>query len=169
MTIQQISLLHCSRKASGIENVSVLQPENMLFPQQGSMGKTYLYKGFKAMMSRIVLTISAVSAYKHNKNLSSKEGKRIGKISVQLWHSPDLSHLLQWFLVLGQFLLTGKATGPTGWLSACAELNWLLARRYDQIEHSSHLRANTQFDRGHHTDLSTAQPLHSATFWSHQF
>lgn len=84
MTIQQISLLHCSRKASGIENVSVLQPENMLFPQQGSMGKTYLYKGFKAMMSRIVLTISAVSAYKHNKNLSPKEGKRIGKISVQI-------------------------------------------------------------------------------------
>lgn len=44
----------------------------MQFPTQGSMGKTYLYKGFKAMMSRIVLTISAVSAYKHNKNLITR-------------------------------------------------------------------------------------------------
>lgn len=72
MTIQQISVLNYSKKASSIENSSMFQPENMLFPKQGNMGKTYLYKGFKAMMSRIVLTISAVSAYKHNKNLITK-------------------------------------------------------------------------------------------------
>ena len=42
------------------------------------MGNTDLYKGFKAMMSRIVLTISAVRACKHKKDLMRKTGKGRG-------------------------------------------------------------------------------------------
>ena len=143
------------------------------------MGNTYLYKGFKAMMSRIVLTISAVSAYKPNKNLiNEKTGKGQTRpqykydIPQPLQHGsteiqPLATHL-QWcaVMVLGVGAVIpprrqGKARRAIR-LASCMHKTFL-ARRYDQVDHSSHLGAKTQFDGGYYTDLSTAQPLHSAT------
>jgi len=154
-----------------MENLSLVPPETTLLPRQGSTGNTYLYKGFKAMMSRMVLTISAVSACKHNKDVINKKA---GKGQPRPQHKYGILQTLQprsteiqplgthrrrcalMGLGVGCFSswTQGKASRATGCLPASTKPNWFLARSYGQVDHSSHLGAKTQFDRGYYTALS---------------
>lgn len=85
-----MSPLCYSGRTNGTENFRVLQTGNTLFPRQSSVGNTYLYKGFKAMMSRIVLTISAVRAYKHKRDLIKKKtGKGQGLSINTMFPNPS--------------------------------------------------------------------------------
>lgn len=145
-----MSPLCYSGRTNGTENFRVLQTGNTLFPRQSSVGNTYLYKGFKAMMSRIVLTISAVRAYKHKRDLIKKKtGKGQGLSINTMFPNPSTvgaqSICLQCcaemvFSCWGSYFSWGARAA--GWLPACTKL--VLGQRYSQVDHSSHLGAKVQ-------------------------